>query len=86
MELPESVLAFKFLENSVLKHKERLLVLTGVNYTDQNIFFLRMEDALTKFFGQQSKPIHSDKTQNSSIKLENLEEQDVDVAFPQIYA
>ena len=40
MELPESVLAFKFLENSVLKHKERLLVLTGVNYTDQNTFFL----------------------------------------------
>ena len=45
-----------------------------------------MEDALTKFFGQQSKPIHSDKTQNSSIKLKNLEEQDADVAFPQIYA
>ena len=45
-----------------------------------------MEDALTKFFGQQSKLIHSDKTQNSSIKLENLEEQDADVAFPQIYA
>ena len=30
MELPERVLAFKFLENSGLKHTKRLFILTGL--------------------------------------------------------
>ena len=44
-----------------------------------------MKNALKKLFGQQSKPIHTNKTLHSSIKLENAEQQDVTVAFPQRY-
>ena len=82
MELPESVLAFELLENSGLKHNEQLLALTWVNNTEQNTIFLQIKNTLKKFFRQQSKPIHSDMTQHSSIKLEYPEEQDVNVTFP----
>ena len=65
MELPERVLAFKLIEDSGLKHNERLFVLTTVNYTEQSTLFLQMKNALKNYFGQQSKPIQTDKTQNS---------------------
>ena len=51
-ELTEGILTFKRLENSGLKHNKKLLVLTGVNYTEPNIFFLQMKNALKKCFGQ----------------------------------
>ena len=51
-ELPEGNLTFKHLENSGLKHNEKLLVLTGVNYTKPNTLFLQMKNTLKKFFGQ----------------------------------
>jgi len=41
-----------------------------------------MKNALEKFFGQQSKPLHSDNAQNSSTKLESTpDEQDVNAAY-----
>ena len=84
MDLPQSVLAFKLLENSGLKHNDRLLVLTGVNYAEQTTLFQQMKSALKKFFGQQSKPISSEFSQQSSIKLE-LSEEDVNVAYTPKY-
>ena len=51
-ELTEGILTFKRLENSGLKHNEKLFVLTGVNYTEPNTFFLQMKNDLKKFFGQ----------------------------------
>ena len=39
MDLPHKVLAFKLLDNSGLKHNDRLLVLTGVNYAEQTTLF-----------------------------------------------
>ena len=56
-ELTEGILTFKRLKNSGLKHNKKLLVLTGVNYTEPNTFFLQMKNALKKFFGQKSKPM-----------------------------
>ena len=51
-ELTEGILTFKRLENSGLKHNKKLFVLTGVNFTEPNTFFLQMKNYLKKFFGQ----------------------------------
>ncbi|XP_057302644.1 uncharacterized protein LOC130636814 [Hydractinia symbiolongicarpus] len=66
MALPESVLAFKLLDGACLKHSDRKLVLTGVNYEEVNTMFKQMKSALKKFFGEQSLPTNS----NESIKVE----------------
>ena len=56
MTLPEAVLAFKLLEGANLSHKDRQLVLTGVNYSDVNHLYKQMCQSLKKFFGKQSLP------------------------------
>ena len=56
MELPQSVLAFKLLDGTLLEHKDRQLVLTAVNYSDIDNLFKQMKSALKKFFGEQSMP------------------------------
>ena len=60
MELPESVLAFKLLDGACLQHKDRQLVLTGVNYAEVANMFKQMKTALKKFFGEQSIPVSAD--------------------------
>ena len=84
MQLPESVLAFKLLENSGLQNNDRLLVLTGVDYNEQDSLYKQMKSSLKKFFGQQAKPIPPE--QNQSIKIESPEssqEQEANVVYRQ---
>ena len=69
MELPQSVLAFKLLDGTLLEHKDRQLVLTAVNYSNVDTLFSQMKVALKKFFGEQSKPALS--ADDSSIKYES---------------
>ncbi|XP_057310466.1 uncharacterized protein LOC130648431 [Hydractinia symbiolongicarpus] len=66
MGLPDSVLAFKLLDGACLKHSDRQLILTGVNYEEVNTMFKQMKIALKKFFGEQSLPTN----RNESIKVE----------------
>ena len=68
MALPEAVLAFKLLEGASLPHKDRQLVLTGVNYSDVNHLYKQMSQSLNKFFGRQSLP--SSEVSEQAIKVE----------------
>ncbi len=70
MVLPESVLAFKLLENAGLEHKDRQLILTGVNYSENNTLFKQMALSLRKFFGRQSMPDSSGASSTPHIKIE----------------
>ena len=51
MELPQSVVAFKLLDGTMLDHKDRQLVLTAVDYDKKDTLFTQMKNALKKFFG-----------------------------------
>ena len=68
MELPQSVLAFKLLDGTLLEHKDRQLVLTTVDYSNVETLLSQMKVALKKFFGDKSKPAIT--TEDSSIKYE----------------
>ena len=68
MELPQSVLAFKLFDGTLLEHKDRQLVLTAVDYSNEETLFSEIKVALKKFFGEQSKPAIT--TEDSSIKYE----------------
>ena len=70
MTLPQSVLAFKLLEGAGLEHKDRQLVLTGVDYSDMENLFKQMTTSLVKFFGKQSMPSGACSNENISIKVE----------------
>ena len=54
MDLPQPVLAFKLLEYSELKMKDRQLILTGVDYTKVDTLFTQMCTLLKKLLGQQA--------------------------------
>ena len=54
MALPQVVLAFKLLEASKISHRDRQLVLTGVNYEQKETLFDQMKNSLRKFHGEQS--------------------------------
>lgn len=51
--LPDPVLAFQLLECSNLPHKDRQLILTGVDYAVKGKVFEQMMKSLLKFFGDQ---------------------------------
>ena len=68
MELPQSVLAFKLLDGTLVEHKDRQLVLTAVDYSNVEALFSQIKVALKNFFGEQSKPAVT--TEDSSIKYE----------------
>ena len=68
MELPQSVLAFKLLDGTLLEHKDRQLVLTTVDCSNVETLLSQMKVALKKFFGDKSKPAIT--TEDSSIKYE----------------
>ena len=67
MKLPQSVLAFKLLDGTLLQHKDRQLVLTAVDYSNVETLFSQMKVTL-KFSGEQSKPAIT--TEDSRIKYE----------------
>ena len=71
MELPQSVLAFKLLDGTLLNHKNHQLALTGVNYSDKLTLFKQMRTALKKFFGEQSLPTEKSSA-GDSIKYEEV--------------
>ncbi len=71
MNLPESVLAFRLLEGACLDHKDRQIVLTGVDYSNAGTLFKQMAQSLKKFFGKQSMPFKSMPAENEmNIKVE----------------
>ncbi len=66
MSLPQAVLAFGLLDGSGLEHKDRQLVLTGVDYKEEATLFKQMSISIRKFFGKQSMPV----SDTSFIKIE----------------
>ena len=54
MKLPEDVLAFKLLDACKILHRDRQLVLTGIDYSQKESFFAQMKTSLRKFHGEQS--------------------------------
>ena len=52
MELPQSVLAFKLLDGTLLQYKDRQLVLTAVDYSNLETLFSQIKVALKRFFGE----------------------------------
>ena len=56
MELLQSVLALKLLDGACLQHKDRQLLLTGINYAEVVMMFKQMKTALKEVFGEQSTP------------------------------
>ena len=53
MQLPSEMLAFKLLQKSRISHKEKLLVLTGMNYGNRKTFYEEAKMSLKKFKGDQ---------------------------------
>ena len=71
MSLPEVVLAFKLLDCTGLEHKDRQLVLTGVDCKNTGDLFNQMKMSSNKFFGEQSKPTsYGTRGAGPSIKIE----------------
>ena len=56
MALPTCVLAFKLLDASGLSHRDRQLVLTGVDYSNKDSMYNQMKASLKKFHGEQAIP------------------------------
>ena len=63
-----AVLEFKLLDGAKLNHRDRQLVLTGVDYTNRETLFEQMKKALRKFHGEQAIPSSSDPP--AAIKVE----------------
>ena len=71
MALPEVVLAFKLLDCTGLDHKDRQLVLTGVDCKNTGNLFNQIKMSLQNFFGEQPKPIScGTRGAGPSIKVE----------------
>ena len=67
MKLPCAIKAFKLLRKANITSNERLLVLTGMNYTEKNQLYEQAKRSLTKFKGQQGG---SDRASAPVVKLE----------------
>ena len=68
MKLPSEILAFKLLQKARINYKERLLVLTGMNYGNRKSMYEDTKSSLKKFIGEQL----SSEKQSSEIKLGKL--------------
>ena len=66
MELLQSVLAFKLLDGACLQHKDRQLILTGINYAEVVTMFKQMKTTLKTFFGEQSTSVTADDNGSKS--------------------
>ena len=73
MTLPTCVLAFKLLDASGLSHRDRQLVLTGVDYSNKDSMYDQMKASLKKFHGEQAIPETKSK-EHLPIKHESPEE------------
>ena len=51
MQLPSEILAFKLLQKARINHKEKLLVLTGMNYGNRKTLYEEAKMSLKKFKG-----------------------------------
>ena len=51
MQLPSEILAFKLLQKARINHKEKLLVLTGMNYGNRKTLYEKAKMSLKKFKG-----------------------------------
>ena len=53
MQLPSEMLAFKLLQKSRIhvRHKEKFLMLTGINYGNRKTFYEEAKMSLKKFKG-----------------------------------
>ena len=76
MELPSAIVAFKLLRRANITRDERLLVLTGMDYTERDKLYEQAKTSLKKFKGEQTNVAGSSSgTNNSSgsnvaVKLE----------------
>ena len=68
MKLPSEILAFKLLQKARINYKERLLVLSGMNYGNRKSMYEDTKSSLKKFIGEQL----SSEKQSSEIKLRKL--------------
>ena len=68
MKLPSEILAFKLLQKARINHKEKLLVLTGMNYGNRKSMYEDTKTTLKNFLGEQL----SSEKQSSEIKLRKL--------------
>ena len=70
MTLPSEILAFKLLKRANLSHEERLLVLTGMDYSKKEILYDQAKESLKKFKGDQAYGGMCSSGPDLAIKLE----------------
>ena len=77
MELPQSVLAFKLLDGSLLDNKDKQLVLTCIDYDKKLTLFTQTQTALKSFFENQftqsEQIINNSNTTESTLIKESYE-------------
>lgn len=69
MTLPPAILAFKLLNKANLSTSEKMLVMTGMDYSKKDMLYTQAKNSLLKFKGQQSssKPIEG---ASAAVKFE----------------
>ena len=76
IELPSAIVAFKLLRRANITRDERLLVLTGMDYTERDKLYEQAKTSLKKFKGEPTNVAGSSSGTNSSsgskvaVKLE----------------
>ncbi len=70
MILPPEVFAFKLLKRAKITNDERLLVLTGMDYSKRNTLFEQAKKSLTKFKGESSACAGMTQNTQPAVKLE----------------
>ena len=66
-KLPQAVLAFKLLKSAEISQNDRLLVLTGIDYSKKTTLFDQAKVSLKKFAGEQAGGV---RNVSAAIKLE----------------
>lgn len=62
MTLPSSILAFKLLKKSNISKSERMLVLTGMDYSEKDTLYDQAKKSLLKFKGHQGGTLENEKS------------------------
>ena len=70
VKIPNSILAFKMLDNAGLDFKEKQIALTAVSFDDKNRMLELMQQSLKKFFGSQE--VFSEKLSACSAVASNM--------------
>ena len=79
LQLSETIRAFKLLDAANLNKQDRMFVLTGVDYSQENTLYTQMKDALKKFTGEQ---FCASKGNSSTAGMLNNIEIKVEPTFP----